>query len=182
VAVLRARTFGDLLQIALDALQGKRSRKELLEIHQGREITIKTALPQPVQLDGNEAEPTNRLEVRVEPQALGLVYDATSAEAVGNLVPAAALTHSTRPLAIALFIGGCSAAVADLAGRSQRHRGVQPHPLLRHPLLMGILIGTASFFLGATRAMIGPRAEARPFDKSEEQEPTDEASEPRSTT
>src|SRR4029079_18605764 len=78
VAVLRAQGPRELAIIAWRSLLGQRRSDPLLVILRGREIVIETERPQPVQLDGNEGEPSTRLEIRVEPGALQLVRAPTT--------------------------------------------------------------------------------------------------------
>jgi diacylglycerol kinase (ATP) len=73
VAILRAQGIWDLAAVAWRALLGQLRDEPLLEVHRGRKIVIETGTPQPVQLDGNKAEPATRMEVHVEPGALRLV-------------------------------------------------------------------------------------------------------------
>lgn len=73
VAILRARGLWGLAQVAFAAIMGTEQPYGLLEVRRGRSIRIETSHPQPVQLDGNEAEATRLLEIEVEPGALQLV-------------------------------------------------------------------------------------------------------------
>lgn len=78
VAILRAEGFLDILRLALRVLMHRPSRNDLLEVHRGRRIVIESRRAQPVQLDGNDAGSTTRLEVVVEPRALLLVQPEVS--------------------------------------------------------------------------------------------------------
>jgi diacylglycerol kinase (ATP) len=85
VAILRARTFRHLAVVAWKALSGTLRSDEMLEIRRGREILVETRRPQPVQIDGNEAGVTTRLEVHVEPGALRIVRPAPGDEVTAPL-------------------------------------------------------------------------------------------------
>jgi len=73
VAILRTRRLRDLALLGLRMLLGRQRSDELLEIRHGHHIRIEARRPQPVQLDGNDAGVTRRLEVHAEPGALKLV-------------------------------------------------------------------------------------------------------------
>jgi len=73
VAILRTRRLRDFLVLALRAIAGRARSDDKLEILRGRQIVVETRRPQPVQIDGNDAPLTRRLEVSVEPGALLMV-------------------------------------------------------------------------------------------------------------
>lgn len=144
VAVLRARTPLDLIHVGLDALLGRPRRRDLLEIHRGRHIVIETPHPQPVQLDGNEAGSTRRLEVRVDPGALRLVYDPQRAQSVAELAPVAVLARGTRAVALAATAAVSTAGIVYLRERSRRGRG-ETKTSPRRPLLAGLAVGAGVY-------------------------------------
>jgi YegS/Rv2252/BmrU family lipid kinase len=76
VIIARAESLIAMAGLAWRALRGTIDQDPRVEIHRGREIVIETPRPQPVQLDGNEAPPTARLEVRVQPRAVPIVRPA----------------------------------------------------------------------------------------------------------
>ncbi|MFN3651140.1 MAG: diacylglycerol/lipid kinase family protein [Armatimonadota bacterium] len=140
VAILRARTPRELALMALDALLGRPQRRDFLEVYRGREITIETELPQPVQVDGNEVESTTRLEVRVEPGSLGLVGHPAGSEPAHGLLDPAEVARQLPPVTLALLAGGAAAGAAHLAGRSRRRsRAV--------PLAAGLVVGIATYLV-----------------------------------
>jgi diacylglycerol kinase (ATP) len=149
VAIVRARGVWDLSAVAWRALLGQLRGEPLLEVHRGREIVIETGTPQPVQLDGNEAEPTTRMEVHVEPGALRLVRtpDSEEVDAKRAVVPAAALSRARSLGASPLVLGTGAAALLSLRARTVRARGHKPGPVTRHPFLVGLSVGLASWLL-----------------------------------
>jgi YegS/Rv2252/BmrU family lipid kinase len=122
VAILRARGFWGLAQVAVNAMLGRTRSDNLFEIHHGREVLIRTARPQPVQLDGNDAGATTRLEVHVEPGALRVVRPAEGAANTHALVPQIAeeATRRWAPLVLGL---GTVAVGAYLVWRRRSGRG-----------------------------------------------------------
>jgi diacylglycerol kinase family enzyme len=74
VAILKAKTPRDLARIALRAFLGKIRGDELVEIHRGRHIVVRSSQAQPVQVDGNPFGTRRHMEARVEPGALRLVH------------------------------------------------------------------------------------------------------------
>jgi diacylglycerol kinase family enzyme len=153
VAVLRARTLTELAVVAWRALIGERRSDPLLEILRGREVVIETERPQPVQLDGNDVEPTSRLVVRVEPRALHLVRAPADTGADAPLVspPVAAATRSAATVAGPLLVGAGLAALLHLRALTLRRRGGSPGLLMRHPLLTGIAAGAAALLVESRR-------------------------------
>ena len=73
VAILRTGAPADVARLGLQALLGAARSDHLLEVHPGREIMIEAHTPQPIQVDGTEFPPTDRLEVSVEPASLMFV-------------------------------------------------------------------------------------------------------------
>lgn len=158
VAILRAQGFWDLLALAFGTLIGHppapRSLRDdaLLELHRGREIVVETDRPQPVQLDGNEAAPTTRLEVRVQPGALRVVRpQVTEAGALLAPAPIAALSRGAG-LAWQLLAGAAAASVVYLRARATRGHGRRPGLVERHPFLVGLTVSAATTFWRRRRA------------------------------
>jgi diacylglycerol kinase (ATP) len=79
VMIVRARSLTETVWAAIRSLLTRRRSDSLIEIYPARQVLIETARPQPVQLDGNEAGTTNRLEARVEPGALRLIFPPAAA-------------------------------------------------------------------------------------------------------
>lgn len=73
VGILRSRTPADFARLLWSAVRGRVNADPQLEVYSGREITIETDRPQPVQIDGNDAGTTRRLSARIDPGALQLV-------------------------------------------------------------------------------------------------------------
>ncbi len=73
IALLRPRTPRDYARLAFNVLMRQSHKDPHLETYQGRTVVIEARRSQPVQLDGNEAPRTDRLEVSVEPGALQIV-------------------------------------------------------------------------------------------------------------
>jgi diacylglycerol kinase family enzyme len=166
VAILRARSVWDLGVVAWRALLGQLRGEPLLEVHRGREIVIETRTPQPVQLDGNETAPTTRLEVHIEPGALRLVRapDAAKADAIGTAIPAATLSQGRRLTASALVLGSGAAVLLSWRARTVRERGHNPGPVSRHPFLVGLAIGLASWLV-QRQARAGAASADRPMGR-----------------
>jgi diacylglycerol kinase (ATP) len=150
VAILRAQGLWDLTVLALGTLVGHPPASRgagdnpLMELHRGREIVIETARPQPVQLDGNEAGFTTRLEVHVEPGALRLVWtppDANHARLVTD--PVAAFSRGAG-IAWQLLAGAAAATAVYYRGQAIRALGRRPGPLARHPVLVGLTVGAVT--------------------------------------
>jgi diacylglycerol kinase (ATP) len=157
VAILRAQGFWDLVVLAVSALFGRASaprfpgRAPLLELHRGREIVIQAARPQPVQLDGNAAEPTDRLEIHVEPGALRLVRGpAAAASAALMAAPVAALSRGAS-IAWELTAGTAAATAVFLRVRASRALGRRTSLVERHPFLVGLTTGALVTFLKKRR-------------------------------
>ncbi len=147
VAILRAQGLWDLVTLAIRALLGRLEADPMLELHRGRDILIETSVPQPVQLDGNEAEPTARLHVRVEPGALKLVRVPTADTAAAAAVaPLAALTRGAG-IAWSLLAGAATTGTLYLRGRAAERLGRRPGFLGRHPVLSGLAAGALARFL-----------------------------------
>jgi YegS/Rv2252/BmrU family lipid kinase len=72
VAVLQTRTVLDWLALAVRVLLRRRRKDPLLELFQARRIEIGCDRPQPVERDGDPAEPRDHLVVEVVPDALTL--------------------------------------------------------------------------------------------------------------
>jgi diacylglycerol kinase (ATP) len=153
VAILRAQGVRELAVILWRGLIGQRRSDVLLEIRRGREIVIETELPQAVQLDGNEAEPATRLEVRVEPGALQLVRAPTTDEQ-GRPLPESPQTPLARGASAALWpllLGGATAAWLYRRAVKVRAAGRRPHRVERHPFLAGLAVSVAAWFLRGAR-------------------------------
>lgn len=121
VGILRARTTADFLRLAWHTLRGRAQEDPLFEIYSGREITIETNLPQPVQIDGNDAGVTRKLVVEIEPGALQLVRPEWDPERVSweSLLPVA-------PSRIWPAVLAAGAVVAGVAGYLLWQRYTRP--------------------------------------------------------
>jgi diacylglycerol kinase (ATP) len=157
VAIVRTRRIRDVAAVALGALLGLPRRVDLLEIHQGRNIVIETVRPQPVQLDGNEAGRTSRLEIRVEPAALQLVRLPPESEGP-PLTPVTLIASrgsaAWAPLAAGLGVTGALC----LRSRRLRARGREPGPFSRHPWLTGLGAAAALLLAGQVVQRLRKRA------------------------
>ncbi len=138
VAILRAQGIWDVIVLAVGTLIGRPPAARspgsdpLLELHRGREIVVETARPQPVELDGNEAPSTARLEVHVEPGALRIVRPAaTEANASLATAPVAGLTRGAG-IAWQILAGAAAATTIYLRARAARALGRRPGLLGRH--------------------------------------------------
>lgn len=140
VAILRAEGLRDLATVAWGAVWGKARDPALLEIHRGREIVIETARPQPVQLDGNDAPPTTRLEVRVEPAALALVRTSDEAWGESDELPAPAALLSRFRHVPALLVGMVAVAALHSHTRGSRAAERAPDGASRFPLWIGLAV------------------------------------------
>jgi diacylglycerol kinase (ATP) len=137
VVILRAQGFWDLTRLAGLALLGRHVDDPGVEIHKAREILIVTVLPQPVQIDGNELEPTTRLHVQVEPGALRVVRAPTVEDNIPLVArPVVALARNVG-IAWALLAGAATASALHARSRMMDHRQ-QPDFFTRHPLLSGL--------------------------------------------
>lgn len=150
LAILRAHGLWDLARLAIGTLSRHppdAGGDPLLELHRGRNIVIETARPQPVQLDGNEAGFTARLDVEVEPGALRLVREPF--HAAGPLPGAAPVAALTRGAGIAwqLVAGATAATAVYLRGEAARTLGRRPGLLSRHPVLVGLAAGAMTGLL-----------------------------------
>jgi YegS/Rv2252/BmrU family lipid kinase len=118
VAILRSRHVPDLARLAWRMVVGGSHPADVLEVQHAQHVVVETTVPQPLQLDGNEAGRTTRLEVTVEPGGLLLVRpDPPEPMPVVAVVAAT----SRRPRAIAVAGVG---AIALLAWLTQRRRRV----------------------------------------------------------
>jgi YegS/Rv2252/BmrU family lipid kinase len=72
VAVLRTRRLADWLRLAAGVLLRRRPGEPELESHRARRVEVRCRTPQPVQRDGEPAEPSTRMAVEVVPAALTL--------------------------------------------------------------------------------------------------------------
>ncbi len=104
VAILRTRRVRDLALLAWRALLGRPRSDDLLEVHRGRHIVVETRAAQPVQIDGDEHPPTNRLEFTVERGSLLLVRPERD-DAPAPLVAIVDRT-SARPWGLGLAVVG----------------------------------------------------------------------------
>jgi YegS/Rv2252/BmrU family lipid kinase len=158
VVILRAQGLRDLAVLALGALFGRpptlrgASSDPLLEMHQGREIVVEAAQPQPVQLDGNEAGFTTRLRVCVEPGTLRLVCPRADGAGSRPVAPPAAALSRSAGIAWQLLAGACAATAVYFRARAARALGRRPGPLSHHPLLVGLTAGALTGFLQRRRA------------------------------
>lgn len=156
VGILRARTPLDLLLIGLEALLGLPRDDRRLEIHPARHVVVETAYPQPVQLDGNEAGSTRRLEVHVEPAALRLVLPEGPIQPITpQELAGAAVGRAWVPVAVA---AGTFAAVAYGTYRQSRKRQPQPSA---GPFLAAVLAGAAAAWV------IGRTPLGRPYSRTQ---------------
>jgi len=72
VAVLQTRTVLDWLALAVRVLARRRRREPQMELSRARRVEIHCDRPQPVERDGDPAEPATELVVEVVPAALTL--------------------------------------------------------------------------------------------------------------
>ena len=72
VAVLKTRTVLDWLALAVRVLARRRQREPQMELSRARRVEVHCDRPQPVERDGEPAEPTTELVVEVVPSALTL--------------------------------------------------------------------------------------------------------------
>jgi hypothetical protein len=112
---------------------------------------IEADRPQPVQLDGNAVEPTDRLEVHVEPGVLRLVR--APAVTVNGRLAAAPVAALSRGAGIAwqLVAGAAAASFVFLRVRASRAIGHRPGLIERHPFLIGLTAGALVSFLKRRR-------------------------------
>jgi YegS/Rv2252/BmrU family lipid kinase len=76
VAVLRTRTVTDWLKVAVRVLTRRRRDDRQMETYQVRRVEVRCDRPQPIERDGDPADPTDRLVVEVVPSALTLCVPA----------------------------------------------------------------------------------------------------------
>jgi YegS/Rv2252/BmrU family lipid kinase len=76
VAVLKTRTLLDWLALAARVLARRRQRDPQMEYFRARRVEVRCDRPQPVERDGEPAEPTRELVVEVVPGALTLCVPA----------------------------------------------------------------------------------------------------------
>jgi diacylglycerol kinase (ATP) len=72
IGVLRTRSLGDWLLVALSVLVRSRRRPPVLETFRAGQVLVRSQLPQPVQLDGDPGGETTELELEVAARALTL--------------------------------------------------------------------------------------------------------------
>jgi diacylglycerol kinase family enzyme len=72
VAVLRTRTVLDWLRLTASVLVRRRPSEPELELHRARRVEVGCSTPQPLERDGEPADPTSHLVVEVVPGALTL--------------------------------------------------------------------------------------------------------------
>jgi diacylglycerol kinase family enzyme len=72
IAVLKTRTVGDWVGVATRILARSRKPGPRVDTFRAREVEIRCDRAQPVQFDGDTVEPTDRLDVEVDPCALTL--------------------------------------------------------------------------------------------------------------
>jgi diacylglycerol kinase family enzyme len=72
IAVLKTRTVGDWVGVATRILARSRKPGPGWTPFRAREVEIRCDRAQPVQFDGDTVEPTDRLDVEVDPCALTL--------------------------------------------------------------------------------------------------------------
>jgi diacylglycerol kinase family enzyme len=79
VAVLATRTVGDWLKVAARVLSRRRRDVRQMETFRVRRVEVRCDRPQPIERDGEPADPTDRLVVEVVPAALTLCVPAQHA-------------------------------------------------------------------------------------------------------
>jgi YegS/Rv2252/BmrU family lipid kinase len=84
VAVLRTRTLPDWLALAARVLLRRRRKDPQLESFQARRIEIDCGRPQPVERDGDPADPRDHLVVEVVPGALTLCVPPSKGKEQGS--------------------------------------------------------------------------------------------------
>jgi YegS/Rv2252/BmrU family lipid kinase len=72
VAVLRTRTVLDWLRLATSVIVRRRPSEPELELHRAGRVEVRCSTPQPLERDGEPADPTTHLVVEVVPGALTL--------------------------------------------------------------------------------------------------------------
>lgn len=158
VAILRARSFRSLVSLAVKTLLGQHPNRDGLEIFQGREILIESRLPQPLEIDGNGAGETRRLEVKVEPGALSLVCPAREEEPTSPV--AAVLTHSTAvSIWLPVAVGAAAAAACYIPLGRGRGGAIGSNTRRASPWLAGT--GAAVLALAAARLWNHQEAKSR---------------------
>lgn len=70
VGVLAARSLRDWLGLFARLVTGRPQSSDLVEMTQGRKVSIRTERPRVYELDGEDRDPTTELEVTVEPTVL----------------------------------------------------------------------------------------------------------------
>jgi len=70
VAVIRARSVSDWVQVASRVVAGGRWGAVRVETFRARRIEVRSATPQPIEYDGDVRPPLDRLRVEVDPAAL----------------------------------------------------------------------------------------------------------------
>jgi diacylglycerol kinase (ATP) len=150
VVILRAQGVRDIALLAAKALVGRHIDDPLLEFQRGRDVVIETGAPQPVQIDGNELEPTTRLHIRVEPGALRVVRAPTVESNVPLVArPVVALARNVS-IAWGLLAGAATASALHARSRLMDHRR-RPDVFTRHPLLSGLAAGALVRYLQRRR-------------------------------
>lgn len=159
VAILRTRHFRDLVTLVLRKLMGLHHTTDLMEVHRGRHIVVQTYRPQPVQLDGNEAGSTRRLEVKVEPGALRFIRN----ELPDNPLVAALVNPALLPDWAPFAAGVTTAAVLLTVATTARKKGQEPPRIAQHPFTAGLGAGLGVYFFGqALRRIQRHTAQKRP--------------------
>jgi len=76
IAVIRTRTLGDWGAVLLRLVLRQRQARPLVETFRARKVELHADRPQPVERDGEPAEPSTDLTVEVMPGALTLAVPA----------------------------------------------------------------------------------------------------------
>jgi diacylglycerol kinase family enzyme len=118
VAILKSQRLTDLARMGWQMLRGGQRPHDVFEVHRGRHILVQAEHQLPMQLDGEAAGHTSRMEVVVEPGALKVVRPS-------ELEPpplAAALATAALPRRVIgpAVIGVSALAVAYVVARRRR--------------------------------------------------------------
>jgi YegS/Rv2252/BmrU family lipid kinase len=76
VAVFRTRSLRDWLVVAFSVLTRRRRRPREMETFRASKVEVRCEVAEPLQFDGDSAEPVDRLEVEIVPKALTLAVPA----------------------------------------------------------------------------------------------------------